>query len=280
MRLRIVTWNVHGCVGTDGRFAPERTAEALAALRPDVALLQEVGDNRGVHPPIDQATTLATALGLYCAVGITMPREPYGYGNCTLSRWPVLDSATVDLSYPLREPRACLRTVVGHDELRLTTLNVHLGLGASERRYQLGRILEALLADYATEQVRHHRQLPWLWRWKKADVDKLATLPEPLVLAGDFNDFPPGPVTRTLANRLADVGAQLGGRVRGRFSGATFPSKRPVLRLDRVYCSRAVAIHTVEVARTPLLRVASDHLPVVVEAEVAPLVMRLGQDVA
>ena len=122
-----------------------------------------------------------------------MPREPFGYGNCTLSRWPILDSSTVDLSYVGREPRACLRAVVGHDELRLTTLNVHLGLGASERRYQLGRILEALLADYAAEQVRHHRRFPWLWRWRKVDVDKLATLQEPLVLAGDFNDFPPGP---------------------------------------------------------------------------------------
>ncbi|MGZ3440060.1 MAG: endonuclease/exonuclease/phosphatase family protein [Polyangia bacterium] len=273
MRLRVVTWNVHGCVGTDGRFAPERTADALRALAPDVALLQEVGDNRGVHPPIDQATTLARALGLYCAIGITMPKEPFGYGNCTLSRWPILDSSTVDLSYPLREPRACLRAVVGHDELRLTTLNVHLGLGASERRYQLGRILETLLADWAPEQVRHHRQLPWLWRWRKVDVDKLATLQEPLVLAGDFNDFPPGPVTRTLANRLRDVAARVPGR-------ATFPSRRPFLRLDRVYASRAVGIERVEVARSPLLRAASDHLPIVVDADVAALALPLGLDVA
>ena len=61
MRLRVVTWNVHGCVGTDGRFDPTRTADALRALAPDVALLQEVGDNRGVHPPIDQATDAGAA---------------------------------------------------------------------------------------------------------------------------------------------------------------------------------------------------------------------------
>ena len=273
MRLRVVTWNVHGCVGTDGRFTPERTAEALAALAPDVALLQEVGDNRGIHPPIDQATTLAGALGLHCAIGITMPKEPYGYGNCTLSRWPILDSSTVDLSYVGREPRACLRAVVGHDELKLTTLNVHLGLGASERRYQLGRILETLLADYAVEAVRQHRRLPWLWRWRRVDVDKLATLREPLVLAGDFNDFPPGPVTRTLANRLADVGARIPAR-------ATFPSRRPLLRLDRVYASRAVAVARVEVARSPLLRVASDHLPIVADVEVEALAFPLGLEVA
>jgi endonuclease/exonuclease/phosphatase family metal-dependent hydrolase len=273
MRLRVVSWNVHGCVGSDGKFTPERTAEALAALAPDVALLQEVGDNRGIHPPIDQATTLAETLGLHCAIGITMPREPYGYGNCTLSRWPILDSSTVDLSYVGREPRACLRAIVGHDELRLTTLNVHLGLGASERRYQLGRILETLLADYAEEQVRHHRQFPWLWRWRKVDVDKLSTLREPLVLAGDFNDFPPGPVTRTLANRLHDVGARIAAR-------ATFPSRRPLLRLDRIYTSRAVGVANCSVARTPLLRVASDHLPLVVDVEVAASALSLGLEVA
>ena len=273
MRLRVVTWNVHGCVGSDGKFTPERTADALRALGADVAMLQEVGDNRGVHPPIDQATTLGRALGMFCAIGITMPKEPFGYGNCTLSRWPILDSSTVDLSYPTREPRACLRAVVGHDELRLTTLNVHLGLGPSERRYQLGRILEALLVDYAAEQVRHHRQFPWLWRWRKADVDKLAMLREPLVLAGDFNDFPPGPVTRTLANRLRDVGAPIAAR-------ATFPARRPLLRLDRVYTSRAVTVANVEVARTPLVRAASDHLPIVADVELSASALPLGLEVA
>jgi endonuclease/exonuclease/phosphatase family metal-dependent hydrolase len=92
--MRIVSWNVHGCLGTDGKFRPERTVEALASLRPDVALLQEVGDNRGVHPPIDQANTIAAALRLFCVVGVTMPKGPYGYGNCTLSRWPFADSST------------------------------------------------------------------------------------------------------------------------------------------------------------------------------------------
>ncbi len=152
---------------------------------------------------------------------------------------------------------------------------MHLGLGAGERRYQLGRILETLLADYAAEAVRQHRRLPWLWRWRRVDVDKLATLREPLVLAGDFNDFPPGPVSRTLANRLADAGARMSSR-------ATFPSRRPLLRLDRVYTSRAVAVARVEVARSPLLRVASDHLPIVVDAEVdvAALALPLGLEVA
>jgi endonuclease/exonuclease/phosphatase family metal-dependent hydrolase len=273
MKLRVVTWNVHGCVGTDGRFAPERVAQALGALMPDVALLQEVGDNQGKHPPIDQANIISRALGLFCTLGITMPREPYGYGNCTLSRWPVLDSETVDLSFHGREPRACLRAVVGHDDFQLVTLNVHLGLGPTERRYQLGLILESLLADYAQEQVRHHHEHPRLWRWRKRDVDKLATLKEPLVLGGDFNDFPPGVVTRTLANRLYDVSGHIAQR-------GTFPSRLPMLRLDRIYTSFAIGVHRAWVPRSPLLRVASDHLPVVVDVELLAMALPLGLEVA
>jgi endonuclease/exonuclease/phosphatase family metal-dependent hydrolase len=261
MRLRVVSWNVHGCVGSDGRFSPERIADVLAGLAPDVALLQEVGDNRGVHPPIDQAATLARALDMFCAVGITMPREPFGYGNATLARHALVETQTYDLSVRGREPRACLRVIVAGDGLRLVTLNVHLGLGPGERRRQLGVMLEALLADYAAEQVARHRRLPWLWRWRKADVDKLATLSEPLVLAGDFNDFPPGPVSRTLANRLHDSGARLRPR-------ATFPSWRPLFRLDRVYTSRAVAVTGVRVDRSAAARAASDHLPLVVDVDV------------
>jgi endonuclease/exonuclease/phosphatase family metal-dependent hydrolase len=231
MRLRVVSWNVHGCVGVDRRFSPLRTAEALAALAPDVALLQEVGDNRGAHPPVDQAQTLAQTLGFFAALGITMPREPYGYGNVTLSRLPVLDSDTFDLSVRGREPRACLRVVVGREDLRLTTVNVHLGLEPDERRRQL-RIL----------------------------VDDVLDFGGALVLGGDFNDFPPGPVSRTLGRFLADVGKHIPRK-------RTWPSWLPFLRLDRVY-ARGLEVRSVHIDRTPRTCAASDHLPLVVELDV------------
>jgi endonuclease/exonuclease/phosphatase family metal-dependent hydrolase len=172
-----------------------------------------------------------------------------------------------------REPRACLRVVVGDEGLRLTTMNVHLGLGPVERRRQLGVKLEALLADYAAEQVARHRRLPRLFRWRKADVDKLATISEPLVLAGDFNDFPPGPVTLTLANRLYDAGALIPQR-------ATFPSRLPFLRLDRLYTSRAVEVAAVRVDRSALARVASDHLPIVAVLDVPAAAAALSDEQA
>jgi len=47
-----------------------------------------------------------------------------------------------------------------------------------------------------------------------------------------------------------------------------------------VYASRAVAVEHVEEARSPLLRAASDHLPIVVDAEVKALALPLGLEVA
>jgi endonuclease/exonuclease/phosphatase family metal-dependent hydrolase len=241
MRMRLVSWNVHGCVGTDRRFDPHRTAAALASLEPDLALLQEVGDNRGIHPPVDQATTIAYQLGLTCAVGITLRQGPYGYGNATLTRYPVLDSESVDLSVRGREPRVALRVVIGRDDLRLTTLNVHLGLGPGERRHQLRHLLPAI-------EQQH-----------------------PLVLGGDFNDFPPGPVTFTLKNRLFDAGADLK-------LSRTYPSRHPLLRLDRVYLSSEVRVHAIRIERAAAFRLASDHLPIVVELEVPPLAAEPAAD--
>jgi endonuclease/exonuclease/phosphatase family metal-dependent hydrolase len=42
-----------------------------------------------------------------------------------------------------------------------------------------------------------------------------------------------------------------------------------MLRIDHVFVSRAVRVLRVETVRTPLARVASDHLPLLVEFQVA-----------
>src|SRR5207302_1771202 len=104
-----------------------------------VALLQEVGDIRGVHPPIDQATVLAETLGMESTLGITVPREPFGYGVLTLTRAPLrgAEMEMYDLSVRGREPRVCLCLSAVTDGLALRTANLHFGLGFLERRRQI-----------------------------------------------------------------------------------------------------------------------------------------------
>jgi endonuclease/exonuclease/phosphatase family metal-dependent hydrolase len=234
--MRVVSWNIHGCVGTDRRFDPDRTAGALKRLAPDVALLQEVGDARGVHPPIDQASALADALGMAVTLGITLDRSPFGYGNVTLTRLDTVAAETYDLSVRGREPRLCLCVALTGG---LFTANVHFGLRRRERLAQLGILLDELGPFHA-------------------DV-----LPS-VLLAGDFNDWPPGAVTRTLNSTFTDAALATSSR-----PPKTFPSRRPLLRLDRIYVGSALAVHRCAVDASPTARTASDHLPVIAEVELA-----------
>jgi len=228
--MRVVSWNVHGCVGADGRFDPGRIARVLTGLSPDLVLLQEVGEQCGRQSQIDQAQVLAGALDMICAVGVTVEAGPFGYGLATLCRGPLYDQETHDLSIRGREPRACLRIATAFGRARLTVFNVHLGLAWGERRRQLERLL--------------------------GPEGPLGRPAAPFLLAGDFNDWPPGRVTRLLGRRLIDCGV-------GR--GRTFPSLLAATRLDRIYAGRGLALADFRVERSPSVRLASDHLPIVAD---------------
>ena len=60
--LRILTYNVRGCRGTDGRLSPERIAAVIAAARPDVVALQELDAGRARSGGLDQAHDIARGL--------------------------------------------------------------------------------------------------------------------------------------------------------------------------------------------------------------------------
>lgn len=43
---RLLTYNVHRCLGVDGRLSPARTAEVIASSRADIVDLQELDVRR------------------------------------------------------------------------------------------------------------------------------------------------------------------------------------------------------------------------------------------
>ena len=139
-RLRIGTYNIHGCVGVDGRRVPERTVRTLQGLDASVVGLQEV-DSRGHTDPIQgQLGELASGVGMMGVAGPTL-RGPHGhYGNGLLTRLPVNDIALHDLSVPGREPRGALVVELQTNSGALHVLVTHLGLAARERRDQLERL--------------------------------------------------------------------------------------------------------------------------------------------
>jgi len=57
---RIVTYNVHRCVGNDRRLDVARIVEVLAGLEPDIVALQELDVGRARTGGVDQAPATST----------------------------------------------------------------------------------------------------------------------------------------------------------------------------------------------------------------------------
>lgn len=240
--MRLVSWNIHGGLGSDGRRDLNRVAALLEDMGCDVAALQEVGDPH--RPPrdnevADHASWLGRRLGWFVAYGPNLVLRGRPYGNAIFSRFPIVHAHNYDLSVPRREPRGCLRADLALPGGRtLHLFDLHLGLSGGERRRQAAMLLSAdLLRDTA--------------------------LTAPLVVCGDFNMWSPlpGPIRRLLRHNLRDAA------VEARARRATYPSALPVLRLDRAYVDDGVEVLRSGVVNDPRTRAASDHLPLWVELE-------------
>jgi endonuclease/exonuclease/phosphatase family metal-dependent hydrolase len=174
----------------------------------------------------------------------TMSFRGHPYGNGILTRHPIEATRTYDLSVRGREPRGCLRADVEVGGVRVHFFSAHLGLHWRERRKQAAQLLSA-------------------------DILRDTALAHPLVLVGDFNSLSNrSAVPRWLRRQLVDCAHA------ARNEAATFPSRFPLLRLDRVFVDSAFRVLGCEVVRTPLARQASDHLPVLVELELTSVARR------
>ena len=86
--LRVMTYNIDGCVGADRRCEPERVAEVIRRFAPDVVALQEVDVGQGRSGGLDQARHIADLTNL--SAHFTSARETGGgrYGNAILTHHP------------------------------------------------------------------------------------------------------------------------------------------------------------------------------------------------
>lgn len=242
--VRIVSWNVHGLRGRDGRADPERVALVIEQTRAEVAGLQEVGALHGRSELPDPAGELARLTGLAHAFGLTELRGGYPYGNCILSRFRIAATRSYDLSVAGREKRGCLRADLDLGDSALHLFNCHLGLDRHERRRQAAQLLSS-------------------------DILRDAALAHPLVLVGDFNVWNSrSAVPRWIRRQLSDAA------VLARSAGPTFPAVFPLLRLDRAYVDAAVRVIACGVHDSRLARLASDHLPIVLDVALAPAARR------
>lgn len=141
-RMRVLTWNVHSCIGTDRRFDPERVKRCIRELAPDIVALQEVDSRRDLR---DGFELLGDSLGDHRAEARTIRTADGDYGHMLLSRWPITSWTAHDISFGKREPRSLIEARVETDAGPISVLSTHLGLNLGERRSQA--ITVAALAE-------------------------------------------------------------------------------------------------------------------------------------
>jgi endonuclease/exonuclease/phosphatase family metal-dependent hydrolase len=83
---------------------------------------------------------------------------------------------------------------------------------------------------------------------------------------GDFNAGPLSRTYRCLASKFRDAQRSLAARRQ-----ATFPTRAPFRCIDHVFVNHRIEVLAASAIRTPLARVASDHLPLVVDFQIAGL---------
>ena len=228
--FRIATYNVHACIGSDGRHDPDRVAAVIAELDADVVALQEFTYPAGVALETRTPVVLTTLDRYECALGPTRQtlKEEW-FGNALLTRHPIVEVHRLDLSIERREPRGAVAATIDVDGTPLHVLAAHLGLRIRERRFQVRQILDYL------DSVR----------------DTF------FVVLGDFNDWLPGrSVVHVLDRRLGRPPRP-----------GSFPVFWPIVPLDRIWVHPMRALRRVFAHATPAARLASDHLPVVAELE-------------
>ncbi|MBB4006145.1 endonuclease/exonuclease/phosphatase family protein [Allorhizobium taibaishanense] len=223
--LLVASYNVHKCVGIDGKFDPERIAHVIREIGPDVIALQEADQRFGERLGLLDLQRLQGETGL-SRVAVSGLAKSHGWrGNVLLFREGVVRNVH-PFVLPGLEPRGAVVAEIelsGGRELRI--IAAHLGLLRWARRQQ---------ADFILGLMR-----------ERADC--------PTVLMGDFNEWRVGP--GSALNRLEPMFGPLPPPV------PSFPARLPVLALDRIMTNRPGLIAEMQVHDSPLARLASDHLP-------------------
>lgn len=232
--LRVLCYNVHWCLGMDGKYDVERLAAVINAAKPDLVALQEVDVGVLRSGRVHQARRLGELTGMATRMGPTQHYEGGLFGNAVLTRLPILDVEIHPLPYTESTPErvtyprgAIAVTVQAPDGLPLRFVSTHFQHNVPEDRVAQADAINRLFA---------------------AEGDDLTT-----ILAGDINATPEDePVQRLLTrwtNAIENPPAP------------SVPSQNPKSRIDYIFYRPAAAFKLLE---TKVIdeSMASDHRPV------------------
>jgi endonuclease/exonuclease/phosphatase family metal-dependent hydrolase len=237
-RLRVMTYNVHACIGMDRQLSPHRIARVIAQSHAEIVALQELDLCRARSGYRDQALEIARFLEMECQFHPAWQLEEERYGDAILSRLPmrVVRKGPLGSANGKREPRGAMWVEVElPGDQRVQVINTHLSIYPGERNQQA--------AELASAWVRPAKELGTT------------------IVCGDLNATPNSQAYRHLNKITNDVQSHAAVGT----PSATFFNPRPLARIDHVFVSDDIVVETSEVLNSRLARVASDHLPLVAD---------------
>jgi endonuclease/exonuclease/phosphatase family metal-dependent hydrolase len=270
MKIRVATYNIHkGVSALRSRPRVLALKKAIGQFHADIVFLQEVqgrhdrfqaryGDETRGHRmwPEEAQHEFFAGESHHSAYGMNAVYDHGHHGNALLSSFPIEDARNHDVSDHAYEQRGILHCVLDTPAGKVHCYVVHLGLFEGGRGRQTELLIEA--------------------------VNESAGHGEPVIIAGDFNDWRNTLSDRLRAslgvtevfdqlgprNALGDLVRNLAGRHNRLRPARTFPAALPWFRLDRIYV-RGFKVQNAEVLHGTLWARLSDHAPILANLELA-----------
>lgn len=244
--IRVMTYNVHSCLGMDGKISPQRIARVIARYEPDIIALQELDVNKTRTKAMDQASYLAHTLEMEYHFHPAIHIEEEKYGDAILTHFPmelvkaeILPCLNVK---PAIEPRGALWVRIKVNGHILQMINTHLDM----RKYPREQQARALLG----EQWLNHPEFTGA-----------------RIFCGDLNALPSSKLYKSITQSMIDSQLSL----KPIKPQATFFTRFPAARIDYIFVDRNFRVLRTLVPNTHLTRIASDHFPVISDIVIGPV---------
>ena len=242
--FKILTLNMHkGFSMGNRRFTLETIRDNLRESGSNLVFLQEVTGENERHrktisdwPENNQMEYLADTVWDHFAYGKNAIYQHGHHGNAILSEYPFAEFSNLNITTYRFSQRGILHGILDNG---IHLLCAHLGLIERERRQQVDKLITY--------------------------IDSYIPDTEPLILAGDFNDW-----RRTIHRKLKascnliEASEHCWGQL-----PATYPALVPMLPMDRIYL-RGFQIHSTQVMNNSAWRQHSDHCAIVANVTLMP----------
>lgn len=239
--LRVLTYNIQHGRGLDDKVDLLRIADLIKEKNPHIVTLQEVDVGVERSGNIDIMKVLSGYLGMEPVFYKNISHEGGEYGNGLLTSMPLLSKKNLHLIQPSGgEQRGLLTTEIDFNGVRITLMATHLDNRNEPNRLKgVDQIIEG----------------------------KVAYRGSPIIVTGDFNDFPGSAMHDRMKESYFDVWEEV-----GEGDGYTIPSIDSHRRIDYFfYTNQLVEDGEPKVSPVHMEVIeseASDHLPIYAEFEI------------